>query len=295
MNWSPLLRWYAREGRDLPWRKTHDAYRILVSEVMLQQTQVARVLIFYKTWLKKFPTWHALARASNSEVIHAWAGLGYNRRGLMLRDIAKQVVEKGVPKSRDEWLELKGVGPYTSAALTAFSLREAAIPIDTNIRRVLGRLFLGKPFPSLKDDERLEKTAWKTWPKGKQAPELPQALFDLAVAICTKSPACASCPLRDQCAAAPKFLSGKVRIPKRTIKIANEKKHRNKPFPDRIYRGKILAELRRQTNGIALKDLGHQIDRAFDLQQDQAWINAMAARLINDGLAKQVKNRLFLP
>ncbi len=98
MNWTPLLRWYAREGRDLPWRNTRDPYRILVSEVMLQQTQVSRALEFYRTWLKTFPTWHALARASNKDVIHAWAGLGYNRRGLMLRDIAKQVVAHGVPK-----------------------------------------------------------------------------------------------------------------------------------------------------------------------------------------------------
>lgn len=292
MNWSPLLRWYAREGRDLPWRKTHDAYRILVSEVMLQQTQVARVLIFYKTWLKKFPTWHALARASNSEVIHAWAGLGYNRRGLMLRDIAKQVVVKGLPKSRAEWMELKGVGPYTSAALTAFSLREAAIPIDTNIRRVLGRLLLGKPFPTLTDDAHIEKQAWKTWPKGKQAPELPQALFDLAVAICTKSPACASCPMREQCPASSKFLSGKIRIPKRMIKIANEKKHRDKPFPDRIYRGKILGEVRKgQTS---LKTLGPKIDNSFDAKLDTAWLKSMISRLEKDGMVKRQGDRIGL-
>ncbi|MCK9361265.1 A/G-specific adenine glycosylase [Patescibacteria group bacterium] len=290
MNWSPLLRWYAREGRNLPWRKTHDAYRILVSEVMLQQTQVSRVLVFYKTWLKKFPTWHALARASNAEVIHAWAGLGYNRRGLMLRDIAKQVVTKGLPKSREEWLALKGVGPYTSAALTAFSLREPAIPIDTNIRRVLGRIFLGKPFPLLKDDGRIERLAWKTWPKGAHAPEVPQALFDLAVAICKKDPDCAACPLRDQCPASKKFLSGRVRIPKRTIKTANETRHRNKPYPDRIYRGRILAEARAAKHPL-ISALGPKIDQSFDPQQDSAWLDRMILRLERDGLIRRIDKK----
>ncbi len=292
MNWSPLLRWYAREGRDLPWRKTHDAYRILVSEIMLQQTQVARVLVFYKSWLKQFPSWHALARASNADVIHAWAGLGYNRRGLMLRDIAKQVVQKGLPKSRKDWLVLKGVGPYTSAALTAFSLREPAIPIDTNIRRVLGRVLLGKPFPTLKDDERIEKIAWKSWPTGTKAPELPQALFDLAVAICKKDPDCAVCPLRSQCPASKKFLGGRVRIPKRTIKLANETRHRDKPHPDRIYRGRILSEIR---NGHAsIKTLGPKIDPSFEAKLDTMWLKAMLQRLQKDGLIKSSGQKLTL-
>ena len=153
----PVLRWYAREGRDLPWRRTHDAYRILVSEVMLQQTQVSRVLVFYKTWLKKFPTWHALSRASNADVIHAWAGLGYNRRGLMLRDIAKHIVTHDLPKTEQEWLKLKGIGPYTAAAVASFAQGQTTVPIDTNIRRVLGRVLLGKTFPTLDDDARIRR------------------------------------------------------------------------------------------------------------------------------------------
>src|SRR5688572_3982677 len=115
--WQKLLHWFDHEGRKLPWRDTRDPYRILVSEIMLQQTQVSRVIDFYRAWMKQFPTWNALAKASNSEIIHAWAGLGYNRRGLMLRDIAKQIVHDGIPKSREAWLALKGVGPYTADAL----------------------------------------------------------------------------------------------------------------------------------------------------------------------------------
>lgn len=110
MNWAPLFRWYEREQRDLPWRRTRDPYRILVSEIMLQQTQVSRVLEFYRRWLKRFPTWRALARASNTDVIHAWAGLGYNRRALVLRDIAKRITELRTknlePRTSREWIPM---------------------------------------------------------------------------------------------------------------------------------------------------------------------------------------------
>ncbi len=291
MKWTPLLRWYEKEGRDLPWRKTHDPYRILVSEIMLQQTQVSRVLVFYKTWLKKFPTWHALARATNADVIHAWAGLGYNRRGLTLRDIAQRVVSDGVPRTEAEWLKLKGIGPYTAAAVAAFSFGQETIPIDTNIRRVLGRVLIGKTFPALSDDPRIRKKATPYFLLSTHF----QALFDLAVAVCKKDPDCASCPLRAQCKAAPQFLTGHVRIPKRTVKIVNERKHAGKPYPDRIYRGRILAVLRANPNGITLKNLGPKTDPAFDPKKDAVWLKAMTLRLVKDGLARFRNGRVRLP
>lgn len=291
MNWSPLLRWYAREGRDLPWRQTHDAYRILVSEIMLQQTQVARVLLFYKAWLKKFPTWHALARASNTEVVHAWAGLGYNRRGLMLRDIARHVTTHGLPSTEEEWRQLKGIGPYTAAAIASFAQGQRTIPIDTNIRRVLGRLLLAKPFPAPADDNRIRRSVGARRASPLHADHF-QAMFDLAVAICTKNPDCAVCPMRNQCPMATRFLAGKVRIPKRSIKKAVESKHRNKPHPDRIYRGRILAALRTSTQALTVRKLGPLIDPQFDPKQDLHWIAAMMTRLCTDGLARRIdKNR----
>ncbi|KAA0206379.1 A/G-specific adenine glycosylase [Candidatus Uhrbacteria bacterium] len=298
MNWAPLFRWYEREQRDLPWRRTRDPYRILVSEIMLQQTQVSRVLEFYRRWLKRFPTWRALARASNTDVIHAWAGLGYNRRALVLRDIAKRITELRTknlePRTSREWIKLKGIGPYTANALACFAFREHTIPIDTNIRRVLGRSLLGKTFPTLADDARIERAALKTWPTDDRACDLPQALFDLAVAVCTKSPACAACPMKSQCKAAPKFLGGRVRIPKRSIKKSNETKHRNKPFPDRIYRGRILAELRKQ-NGILIAKIGSCIDPAYDSKRDADWMRAMIERMSKDGLARISGRYVRLP
>lgn len=286
-----LLRWYAQHGRDLPWRRTRAAYAILVSEVMLQQTQVNRVIDYYHRWLNQFPDWKALANAKTDEVIHAWSGLGYNRRGLMLRSIAQHVVAHGEPKSEVEWLELKGIGPYTAAALAAFSLKQRTLPIDTNIRRVLSRVFLGIPFPQLTDDERIRQAAKDFLPAQGAYYDLPQAVFDLATSTCTKTPVCADCPLRTHCKSAHLFLSGKVEIPKRTIKQANEKKHRNKPHPDRIYRGKILRFVKDKTEGASFKDISTAIDPAFDSELDRAWVEAMLERLTKEGFLITIKNR----
>lgn len=286
---SKLLRWYRRHGRDLPWRRTRDPYRVLVSEIMLQQTQVDRVVEFYKRWLKQFPTWKKLSTATNVQVIHAWAGLGYNRRALTLRDIARHVVEYGLPTTEEGWLTIKGIGPYTAAAVSAFAQQRRTLPIDTNIRRVLGRLLLGKPFPSLADDKMIRSKTDTFLPHRGTYYDVPQAIFDLATAICTKNPACASCPLRAQCKAAKLFLSGRVKIPKRSIAVAHERHHRNKPHPDRIYRGRIL-KIVREWGQVGLRTIGQLVDPHFDKKLDQKWIEAMVERLVKDGLVSR-KNK----
>lgn len=289
-----LLRWYRLHGRDLPWRRTRDPYRILVSEIMLQQTQVDRVVDFYRRWIKEFPTWKKLASATNARVIHAWAGLGYNRRALTLRDIARHVVENGVPTTETGWLTIKGIGPYTAAALSAFAQGRRTLPIDTNIRRVLGRLLLGKPFPTLADDETIRSRTTTFLPRRGAYYDVPQAIFDLATSICTKNPACASCPLRRECKAAKLFLSGKVKIPKRSVAVVRERHHRNKPFPDRIYRGRIL-KIVREWGQIRIADIGPLVDPDFDTKLDQKWIEATVERLVNDGLVSQSSNNITLP
>ncbi|MDG1950435.1 MAG: A/G-specific adenine glycosylase [bacterium] len=290
---AQMLKWYRKHGRDLPWRKTRNPYKILVSEVMLQQTQVERVKLYYKTWLKTFPTWKKLAQASNADVIHAWAGLGYNRRALALRDIAKQVIERGVPANREEWIQLKGIGPYTSGALAAFAFKQRELPIDTNIRRVLGRFYFGIPFPNLKDDVKIDALTDAFLPKRGHYYDVPQAIFDLATMICTKTPNCAACPLKKECNAAKKFLSGKIITPKRTIKKANETKHRDKPYPDRIYRGRILKLVREQTN-VHINIVGTHIDPDYDQIADETWVHNMIKRLEKDGLIKSNGKTLSL-
>lgn len=288
-----LLSWYRTHKRDLPWRDTRDPYRILVSELMLQQTQVDRVRLFYVSWLKQFPDWNTLAKASNGKVIRAWAGLGYNRRVLMLRDIARTVVKNGLPKTAKEWEQLKGIGPYTAAAVSLFASHERVLPIDTNIRRVLARLLLAIPFPDASVDPNLHSQQDKILPKRGHFFDVPQALFDLATSVCKKDPDCATCPMRCLCPMAEAFMTGRVTIPKRSTKKPRERIHRNKRYPDRIFRGRILRVVR-EHSGVSLRRLGPLVDPTFDQEMDVNWLHALVARLKADGMLTQRRGNLYL-
>jgi A/G-specific adenine glycosylase len=168
-----LLAWYGNDGRDLPWRRTTDPYAILVSEVMLQQTQVERVIPRYLAWLERWPTAEALAAASAGDVIRAWQGLGYNRRALNLHRAAQHVAAHGWP---DDLTELPGVGPYTAAAVGNFAFGRDTLPVDTNVRRVQERT--GHDFDG----------------------SCAQALFDLGATVClARVPRCEICPLAPVC------------------------------------------------------------------------------------------------
>jgi A/G-specific adenine glycosylase len=168
-----LLAWFGDHGRDLPWRRTRDPYRVLVSEVMLQQTQVARVTPHYLAWIVRWPSVEALAAAPRDEVIRAWQGLGYNRRAVNLHRAAQRVAADGWPK---DLTELPGVGGYTAAAVKRFALGEPVLPVDTNVRRVLDRT--GDEF----------------------GPEAAEALMDLGREIClARVPRCDICPLAEGC------------------------------------------------------------------------------------------------
>jgi A/G-specific adenine glycosylase len=168
-----LLAWFSAHGDDLPWRRTRDPYAILVSEVMLQQTQVSRVVPRYEAWLERWPRVHDLAVASPADVIREWQGLGYNRRGLNLHRAARAVAERGWP---DDLTELPGVGPYTAAAVRAFAFGEAVLPRDTNVLRIEERT--GQRFD----------------------PSCGQALMDLGRTVClARVPRCDNCPLAARC------------------------------------------------------------------------------------------------
>lgn len=141
---SMLIAWYRQHGRDLPWRRTRDPYKILVSEVMLQQTQVERVLPKYEAWIGKFPTWSALANASREEVLKAWSGLGYNRRAVRLHILARLVVGEfagKLPASEDALVKLPGIGPYTAGAVMVFAHNKPGTCLDVNVERVVRRCF----------------------------------------------------------------------------------------------------------------------------------------------------------
>jgi A/G-specific adenine glycosylase len=204
-----LLAWYAREGRaHLPWRDTRDPYAILVSEVMLQQTQVERVLPKYQEWMARFPTLAALAEASSGDAIKAWAGLGYNARAVRLHEIARQAVTDfggSLPQTLAGLMALKGIGRYTAGAIACFAYELPIATVDTNIRRVLWRLFRGiepVPWPSGEPAAR-EQLALAEWalPPGR-AYDWQQALMDLGATIClARRPLCERCPVNACCAA----------------------------------------------------------------------------------------------
>jgi A/G-specific adenine glycosylase len=168
-----LLDWFGEHGRDLPWRHTNDPYAILVSEIMLQQTQVDRVIPRYLAWLERWPTAAALAGASLSDVIRAWQGLGYNRRAVNLHRATQEIARNGWP---EDLTKLPGVGPYTAAAVRNYALGEPVLPIDVNVTRIQERT--GHAF----------------------APETAQALMDLGATIClARVPRCGACPLAGAC------------------------------------------------------------------------------------------------
>ena len=167
------MAWFEEHGRDLPWRRTRDPYAILVSEVMLQQTQVERVVPRYLAWLERWPSAESLAAASAAEVIREWQGLGYNRRALSLHRSAHRVAAEGWP---EDLTQLPGVGPYTAAAIRCFAFDENVLPVDVNIERVLRRT--GGSFSAASA----------------------QALMDLGATICVaRIPRCDSCPLAEAC------------------------------------------------------------------------------------------------
>jgi A/G-specific adenine glycosylase len=170
---AALLSWFAEHGRDLPWRRTRDPYAILVSEVMLQQTQVERVVPRYVAWLERWPTVDSLAATSPADVIREWQGLGYNRRGLNLHRASQQIAERGWP---EDLTELPGVGPYTAAAVASFAFGRDVLPVDTNVQRIRERT--GRSFSSVSG----------------------QALMDLGATVClARVPRCVICPLANAC------------------------------------------------------------------------------------------------
>lgn len=201
-----LLKWYAQHGRDLPWRHTLDPYHILVSEIMLQQTQVDRVLPKYKEWLVKYPTMEDLAEAPLAEVKKNWYPLGYNIRPVRLHSIACDSVARyggSLPRGSEELLAFKGIGRYTAGAIRAFAFQEDAAILDTNVRRVLQRIFVGYGEPKKTSNTALWGLSQAMLPKGR-AYDFNQALMDFGATVCTaRDPYCLLCPMKDFCKTYP--------------------------------------------------------------------------------------------
>jgi A/G-specific adenine glycosylase len=199
-----LLRWYHANGRDLPWRRTRDPYAVLVSEFMLQQTQVATVIPYYNKWLRRFPDLAALARASESDVLHAWQGLGYYARARNLHSAAKTIASEDngkFPQLADELKSLPGVGRYTANAIATFAFGRSVPIVEANITRVLARVInYQQPIDSGHGREDIWQIA-STLVPARGARAFNSALMDLGALVCRPRPKCQICPVRRFCRA----------------------------------------------------------------------------------------------
>jgi len=198
-----LLSWYRANGRDLPWRKTGDPYHILVSEVMLQQTQVDRVVPKYHEWLEKYPSLTHLAVAPLADVAETWRPLGYNIRPRRLHAIARESVTRyggTLPSDEATLLSFKGIGAYTAGAIRSFAFGQRAAILDTNVARVLFRVFVAKGDPKAHAMKRHLWTVSEALVPRKHVFDFNQGLMDLGATVCTaRKPECRSCPMGKLC------------------------------------------------------------------------------------------------
>ncbi|MEM7327051.1 MAG: A/G-specific adenine glycosylase [Actinomycetota bacterium] len=278
-----LTTWFAANGRDLPWRRTRDPWPIVVAEMMLQQTQVARVIERWYRFLDRFPTVAVCAAAPVGEVIDEWSGLGYNRRAVFLHRMAVAVtVEHGgrFPEDLKALLALPGIGPYTARAVRAFAFEQPAAVLDTNVARILARTSgrtLGRREAQDAADDNLGDDPW-TWN---------QAILDVGAGWCTASdPSCGTCPFCDTCAWAhagrpePDPARGSAGVSGKQSRFAGS---------DRQGRGKLVAALR--SGPVAAAELATVMGWPTD--PDRA--ARVAATLVADGLAVRSDDRYHLP
>jgi A/G-specific adenine glycosylase len=253
-----LLNWYSEHQRELPWRLSNDPYRVLVSEVMLQQTQVERGIDRFERFISRWPTARDLAAATNDEVLSEWSGLGYNSRAIRLRDSARIIAETEWPDTVSDLMELPGVGPYTAAAVASIAFGEHVSAVDTNLKRVISR-WRGDALngPELDTAAREEL--------GHPAGDWNQALMDLGSQLCTpRNPSCAQCPVSTWCTDPSIY---QPPTPHPTFKGSN-----------RQLRGALVKA---HLNGENLQEAGRLLDRS---QED---ISAAIEDLSNEGLIAQ--------
>lgn len=305
-----VLAWFGSNARDLPWRRTRDPYRVVVAEVMLQQTQVERVLPRYAAFLEAFPTLEALAAAPAAEVIRLWAGLGYNRRAVNLQRLARMVCEEyggEFPRATAELQKLPAIGPYTAGALACFAFGQDVAFLDTNIRRVVRHCLVGPddtPTTTPVKDRLLLPLAQALIPPGRGW-EWNQAIMELGALVCTSAaPRCEGCPLRGECRAAaawsaqqesehPDSYTYEQARPRPLRRVAE----RQQPFvgSNRYYRGRLVALLREHPPGalLPLAQAGPQIKADYTAEDDR-WLQALVEGLARDGLVERVDDAVRL-
>ena len=284
---AAVLRFYRRHKRDLPWRRTRDPYRILVSEIMLQQTQVDRVIGAYKRFLSRFPTLRSLARARPAQVVRAWLGLGYNARAVRLWRCACEIqtAHRGaLPSDPGQLHRLPGIGPYTASAVAAIAFGARVVVIDVNVSRVLSRVFGGHDRLRA---ARVQDIARAVLP-ARAAGEWAQALMDLGAMHCRARPRCAQCPVRTLCAYAKN--AGR----RGTSHATTKRSTRAVRFvgSQRYYRGRVVQALGAHDT-LSVRELGRQVKDGFTLS-DLPWLHDLLQGLARDGLVRLHRGRARL-
>ena len=286
-----LLAWFASHRRDLPWRRTRDPYAVLVSEVMLQQIQVVRAIPFYGTFLQRFPTIQALAGAPMAEAIRVWGALGRYKRVVNLHRAAQLIVREHdgrIPGDIETLRRLPGIGPYTAGAVACFAYEHDVAFVDTNVRRVLHRVFIGVDVPRpTAGDAEIMQLAEMAIPPGRGW-VWNQALIEFGALHCTaRRPACHTCPIQLHCLAYPALDAA---LAEQRQRVGASPRAQRYEESNRYYRGRVLAHLRNQSlapeaeAGIDLKALGAEARVGF-AETDVAWLFGVVESLAKDGLA----------
>jgi A/G-specific adenine glycosylase len=280
-----LLAWFAAAGRRLPWRATRDPYRVLVAEVLAQQTQAERAAAAWPRFLARFPDVGALANATPAEVLRAWQGLGYNRRALALRATARAVVERGGwPDTVEGLAALPGVGPYTARAVACFALGLQVAPVDTNVARVVARVLAGSDPAALRPAAR-QALADAALPAG-QAWTWSSALMDVGALHCRPRPRCVGCPLALACRWRALGPAAPPARPRTQAPFAGS---------DRRWRGAVIRVLAAEPAGLDPAALAAAVDAAA-APRPPGWFDGLLVRLEAEGLvAGSPDGRLRLP
>lgn len=283
--------WYRKNKRTLPWRDVQDPYRVFVSEIMLQQTQVSRVVLAFPKFVDRYPSFRHLARARTSTLIRSWKGMGYNNRALRLQRAARRVMSEfhgALPQTIAELRTLPGVGPYTAHAIACFAFGKNLPVVDTNISRVLRRLDTTRWRRAMSPAKNDWSLAQRFLP-GRNAGSWHQALMDFGSMVCTAiSPKCSGCPLEDLCPSAHQ-VDWKIRR-------RSKSEPGRKGVPNRIYRGRVVERLRSLPHGKSMdaRRLGREVLPGFS-PKDSRWFLTILASLEKDGLIHRRGNQLSLP
>ena len=294
-----VLAWFAEAGRDLPWRATRDPYRVLVAEVLAQQTQAARAAEAWPRFLERFPDVATLAAAAPAEVLRAWQGLGYNRRALALHRTAQAVEERGGwPDTIEGLAALPGVGPYTARAVACFALGRRVAPVDTNVARVLARSLAGADPAQLTPAarQRLADEALPPPAHGSAVPGAPDrsgsawtwssALMDVGALHCRPRPRCEGCPLAPSCRWRALGPAAPPPRPRAQAPFATS---------DRRWRGAVVRALAAAPDGLDRAALADAVQAAA-ADRPAGWFDTLLARLEAEGMvATAADGRLRLP